>query len=101
MRTNQRSAPKSANQMVLSVGVKHLKMRINLHSTLILALSAEKYQKNGAQPWRSALKCYVHIFNFGFFLLSSLVDSFFGLRQKFPIIKLETKMEISGIIRSM
>ena len=50
---------------------------------------------------RSALNCYVDIFNFVFFLLSSMVDNFFGLRQKFRIIKLVTKMGISGIIRSM
>ena len=51
--------------------------------------------------WRSALNCYVHVFNFGFFSSSSLVENFFGFKQKLPIIKLVIKMEICAIIRFM
>ena len=58
-----RSAPKNRNHMGLSAGTEHPEMRINWRSVLE---NARRMAFN-LDFWRSALNCYVHIFNFGFF----------------------------------
>jgi len=49
--------------MGLSAGTEHPEMRINWRSVLE---NARRMAFN-LDFWRSALNCYVHIFNFGFF----------------------------------
>jgi len=83
-----RSTSKIVSQLALSVGYLALsvqKCEKNDAQPWILALSAEKCERNGAQPWilllsLEMLSSYLQIWLF--FLLSSLVDHFFGLRQK-------------------